>query len=279
MNYFQDSRASSPAREVSEPKSGSRSGSRSSRKTSNSDGTFLDLRTTQGQILFLLITITISSLIQLLPNDFLKNIILKEKVSLNSESSQAENIARSSCQPESITAVDNRPKYSIFHRGSSLNHLRHVEAVLQRLGFRNTSVDDDWDVLWAHDYPFRVLYPRLHQKLGAHQRVNHFPGCGFLTNKVDLATTDLKYIPKSFKLPDDQAAFMEYANIFPDKLFVQKHYQHRHIFIKPIKEINLSDNETFIQEFVDNPLLVDGHKFDMGVYVIITSIDPLRVYM
>lgn len=36
---------------------------------------------------------------------------------------------------------------------------------------------------------------------------------------------------------------------------------------------------TFIQEYIDNPLLIDGYKFDIGVYTIITSIDPLRVYM
>lgn len=62
-------------------------------------------------------------------------------------------------------------------------------------------------------------------------------------------------------------------------MFVQKHNQHRHINIKSVKEINFDDNDTFIQEYVDNPLLVDGHKFDIGVYVIITSIDPLRIYI
>lgn len=34
----------------------------------------------------------------------------------------------------------------------------------------------------------------------------------------------------------------------------------------------------FLQEFVDNPLLIDGHSFDIGVYILITSIDPLRIY-
>lgn len=89
----------------------------------------------------------------------------------------------------------------------------------------------------------------------------------------------MKYIPSAFKLPKDRDEFKEYAMNHPQKLFVVKHHQHRNIKIKRVEEINLNDNLTFVQEFVENPLLVDGHKFDIGVYTIITSIDPLRVYI
>lgn len=34
----------------------------------------------------------------------------------------------------------------------------------------------------------------------------------------------------------------------------------------------------FVQEFIPNPYLIDGHAFDVGVYVLITSIEPLRIY-
>lgn len=141
------------------------------------------------------------------------------------------------------------------------------------------SEKDTADLLWCHDYPFNKLKKEILQ-LSSHQKINHFPGCGFLTNKVDLATTpNLKYIPKAFRLPNDAENFREYSNQHPDKLFVVKHYQHRHIKIQKISDINFGDNETFIQEFIQNPLLVDGHKFDIGVYTIITSIDPLRIYI
>lgn len=33
-----------------------------------------------------------------------------------------------------------------------------------------------------------------------------------------------------------------------------------------------------MQEYVENPFLIDGHAFDLGVYVLITSVDPLRIY-
>lgn len=62
-------------------------------------------------------------------------------------------------------------------------------------------------------------------------------------------------------------------------MFVQKQNNHRGIKIKSLKELDFNSSGSFIQEYIDNPLLIDGYKFDIGVYTIITSIDPLRVYI
>jgi hypothetical protein len=34
-----------------------------------------------------------------------------------------------------------------------------------------------------------------------------------------------------------------------------------------------------VSEYIDNPLLVDGLKFDLRIYVGITGFNPLRIYM
>lgn len=190
--------------------------------------------------------------------------------------------AVTSCPPQSNLPSDfavKKPSYWIYGAGSEGQWV-HVNKVLRRLGFERVQENQSAtaDLLWAHDYPFTKLRSKI-LELQPHQKVNHIPGCGFLTNKVDLATTKLKVIPNAFKLPKDRDEFVDYAKNNPEKLFVVKHHQHRHIKIKNVNEINLNDNLTFVQEFIENPFLVDGHKFDIGVYVIITSIDPLRVYI
>lgn len=168
-------------------------------------------------------------------------------------------------------------KFWAYGRDLESGYLKNVFQILDRLGYeRGDPNSTDWDLLWAHDYPFRALSLR---SLRPHQRVNHFPGCGYITNKVDLAVSGLKYIPKAFKLPRDKERLLEFAGAHGNVSFVEKNNDHRNIHIRKLSEVDLEAEGTFVQEYVDRPLLVSGYKFDIGIYTIITSIDPLRVYI
>lgn len=43
---------------------------------------------------------------------------------------------------------------------------------------------------------------------------------------------------------------------------------------------NVNDNIiSVIQEYIEYPLLIDGYKCDLRVYVLVTSCDPLKIFI
>ena len=40
-----------------------------------------------------------------------------------------------------------------------------------------------------------------------------------------------------------------------------------------------SKHNYVVSEYISNPLLLNGYKFDMRIYVAITGVDPLRIYL
>lgn len=193
------------------------------------------------------------------------------------------NILTTKIEVKEVLIKENRPKFWVYGKNVDSGYLKHVFAVLDRIGFERGTNESDWDLLWAHDYPFRALYPSLNS-LKPHQKVNHIPGCGHITNKVDLSTSGgsdnaNKHLPPAFKIPEGKKALLKYAGENPEKTFVQKSNGHRGIQVLKISEMDLTTEGTFVQEFIEKPYLVDGFKFDIGVYTVITSIDPIRAYV
>jgi len=166
-------------------------------------------------------------------------------------------------------------------------YLSHVIRVLSTLGYKVDVISGDigsnstfnWKILWSHSYPFNS---RLQlKKLKPDQRVNKLPGMGYITNKVDLAKLLSPHIPVAFRMPLEDAEFHAHVIAHPEKLWVTKSNQHRGIFILKspnTRDLFTSRESQFVQEFIQQPLLIDNRKFDIGIYVVITSVDPLRVY-
>jgi tubulin monoglycylase TTLL15 len=171
-------------------------------------------------------------------------------------------------------------RYTVYGKNLDSGYLKHVYAVLERAGYKRVSynISSDWDVMWAHDYPFKKIKPVM-MSMKSGQKVNKLPGSGYVTNKVNLATSGLKSIPPAFKIPNDTLKLMDYAKEYPDKMFVQKNSNHRGIKIEKLEDLDLKSSGSFVQEFIHDPFLIDGYKFDIGVYTMITSINPLRIYV
>ncbi|EDV24017.1 uncharacterized protein TRIADDRAFT_57067 [Trichoplax adhaerens] len=162
-------------------------------------------------------------------------------------------------------------------------YLDHPIKVFERVGYvMKKDFPQKWDVLWSHEYPFTEtkVYNMIRQ-MKPHQKVNKFPGSGFITNKASLATSGFSFTPKAYKIPEDKEKLLRDAKLKPNQLYVQKSNAHRGIFIRKIEEMDLSSKskKVFVQEYVMDPLLIDGRKFDIGIYTVMTSVSPLRVYV
>ncbi|KAH6931824.1 hypothetical protein HPB50_000889 [Hyalomma asiaticum] len=178
------------------------------------------------------------------------------------------------------TPDDLKPIVWVYSKGSDQSHLRHVIESFRRYGYRLGGSADRWSVLWSHDYPFTELASDM-RELKPGQVVNHFPGSGYITNKGSLSTDrSIRELPLTFKLPAQKEEFLRYSEGRPSAMWVQKNRDHRGIHVvDPVDVAAAPDEETFVQELIANPLLIDGKKFDIGVYVVMTSLEPLRVYV
>ena len=159
------------------------------------------------------------------------------------------------------------------------DNARSMKRVFERLGYQQVNgLKDDWDVLWTVGNPFEGTNLG-NTVLKKHQRFNHFIGMPLLTTKKNLVTqTKSKYIPQAFQFPSQIEDFKDFIEEFPKKKFVVKNFDNRGVKIVKEDEIDYNSSTKFVQEFVEDPLLIDDRAFDFGVYVVIASINPLRIY-
>ena len=93
-------------------------------------------------------------------------------------------------------------------------------------------------------------------------------------------------IPQSFILPaeqEDLTQFVKDNNCDQAKhLWIVKppngNSGHGIQVVDDIDSLKFKES-TLVQKYVTNPFLIKGHKFDLRLYVLITSLDPLIVYL
>ncbi len=127
------------------------------------------------------------------------------------------------------------------------------------------------------------------------QRINHFPGMVNIARKTRLAENlemmkkefeeEYDFFPTTFVVPRDLASLKDFFGVSgrSKHTFIVKPdggCQGKGIFLtKSLEAIEEMKTTHVAQRYIPNPLLIDGKKFDLRVYVLVTSCDPLRIYL
>lgn len=160
---------------------------------------------------------------------------------------------------------------------------------------KNATPDDSDTVDMCNIYWIDVanIHERM-SKLKPWQRINHFPGMNNIARKNRLAQNlekmrrvfpkEYSFYPRTWVLPLELADFRAQ--------FDSRGKSSRFYIIKPDsgcqgRGIYLTQNidtvspfeQLVAQHYIRRPFLIDGFKFDLRLYVLVTSCKPLRMYL
>ncbi|XP_066298386.1 tubulin polyglutamylase TTLL7-like isoform X1 [Branchiostoma lanceolatum] len=168
-----------------------------------------------------------------------------------------------------------------------------VHAVVEQAGMQVSKEDDPkCYLIWSDSF---VQNERI-AELKSYQRINHFPGMGEICRKDCLARNiskmsrkrpeEFNFTPRTWIFPAEYCTFQTYTKE------LRKRKKQKTFIVKPANGAmgngislyrngeKIPQNEHIIvQEYMDKPFLLDGYKFDLRVYVLVTSCDPLRVFL
>ncbi|XP_054565254.1 tubulin polyglutamylase TTLL6 isoform X2 [Eptesicus fuscus] len=162
-----------------------------------------------------------------------------------------------------------------------------VRRAAQQYGLREGGENDDWTLYWTD---FSVSLERV-MEMKSYQKINHFPGMSEICRKDLLARNmcrmsklfpkDFHFFPRTWCLPADWGDLQNYSRSRKNKTYICKPdsgCQGRGIFItRTVKEIKPGE-DMICQLYISKPFIIDGFKFDLRIYVLITSCDPLRIF-
>ncbi|KAJ3388505.1 Tubulin polyglutamylase ttll6 [Entophlyctis sp. JEL0112] len=163
-------------------------------------------------------------------------------------------------------------------------------SVLRGLRVVDDSAAEPWSIFWIDT---GVSIQRVLEML-PYQKINHFPGMHEICRKDHLARNlsrisrllpkDYNFYPKTYVLPHDWLELKAAMKVRRNQTFISKPdhgCQGKGIFLfKSLKAISPhKDTKMIVQTYLNKPCLIDSFKFDLRVYVLVTSVNPLRIFV
>jgi len=90
------------------------------------------------------------------------------------------------------------------------------------------------------------------------------------------------FFPQTYLSPQDNQKLAKIFRKHPDKVWIFKpcsSSQGKGIFLASSLEQVPPKQNYIVSEYLEDPYLINGLKFDLRIYVAILSVDPLRLYV
>ncbi|KAJ1104661.1 hypothetical protein NDU88_002071 [Pleurodeles waltl] len=166
---------------------------------------------------------------------------------------------------------------------------RLVRSILDAHGFQEVPQNsNDFNLMWTGSH----LKPYLMRSLLEFQKVNHFPRSYELTRKDRLYKNvhrmqqaygfkNFNFLPQTFMLPTE---YQDFCNAFakdrgPWIVKPVASSRGRGVYLINSPNQIASEDNILVSRYISHPLLIDDFKFDVRLYVLVTSYDPLVIYL
>ncbi|XP_043643973.1 tubulin polyglutamylase ttll6 [Drosophila teissieri] len=188
-----------------------------------------------------------------------------------------------------VNGTDIAPSIRGLRLSVCVEHTRFqlVAKVTRNMGFQHVPEHRLWNIQWSDSTPHHDLLRNMKR----FQQINHFPGMVEICRKDLLSRNlnrmlkmfpgDYRIFPKTWLMPTDAYDVAIYASKHK-RTFILKPYsagQGRGIWITTDLRTVGKREKLICQTYIERPLLIDGYKFDLRVYTLVTSVDPLRIFV